>query len=74
MATPELSRRSRQQMRRITASDLSGNISRTAMKRLVQERRMEQQFIWAFLVTISSTTLYLVWRMPWGQELVRHLH
>ncbi len=74
MATPEISRRTRQQMRRQASAEQAETISRADMRRMAQEQRMERQFAWTFLVTISATTAYLIWRMPWGQEIIRRFH
>lgn len=73
MATPELSRRRRQRGAGAAPGD-PGGTSRADLKRAAQERRMERQFAWAFVVTVSLTTLYLVWRLPWGHQIVSRLH
>ena len=48
-------------------SDLT---SRTDIKRRADERRMEREFAWAFSITLTVTTLYLIWRLPWGQQVL----
>ena len=66
MAT-ELSRRA--QRRQNGSASAPEPASRAALKRLANERRMEREFAWAFAITLSLTTLYLIWRLPWGHHI-----
>ncbi|WP_053957806.1 hypothetical protein [Sulfobacillus thermosulfidooxidans] len=73
MATSELSRRARQN--KSESSFTVERVSRADLKRMAQQRRMEREFAWAFSITLTFTTLYLIWRLPWGQQaLVSVLH
>jgi hypothetical protein len=66
MAT-ELSRRAQHAYRE--SNSPPEPLSRTAIKRMADERRMERKFAWAFSVILSLTTLYLIWRLPWGHHI-----
>ncbi|WP_156023701.1 hypothetical protein [Sulfobacillus thermosulfidooxidans] len=73
MATSELSRRARHN--KSEPPFTTDPVSRADLKRMVQQRRMEREFAWACSITLTSTTLYLIWRLPWGQQvLISVLH
>ncbi len=66
MAT-ELSRRAQRQQG--TSTSPSEPLSRAELKRMAHERQMEREFAWAFSITLTLTTLYLIWRLPWGHQI-----
>jgi len=74
MATEAWSRKRRHQTTQTDPIDLNMGTSRADLKRAARERQMERQFAWAFIITVTLTTLYLIWRLPWGHQILSRWH